>query len=146
MNYYLDTSCLDTSLEMTACRVGVLFFRMGYMHCSKSQYVIPHPQLLGFMQLRAKGIERGLALQHSQRPTGIMVLPTLTILEVTKVVTLIRWQGGHLTTGLEVISGEQEKASTFLSRSTVRFKQNCCRLILLDCSCLWGNKQKKKGS
>lgn len=65
-----------------------------------------------------------------------MVLPTLTTLEVTKVVTL--------TLGLEVISREQEKASTFLSRSTVRFKQNFCQLILLDCSCLWGNKQKKK--
>lgn len=64
MNYY--GICLDTSLEMTACRVGVLFFRMGYMHSTKSQYVIPCPQLLGFMQLRAKGIERGLALQHSQ--------------------------------------------------------------------------------
>ena len=53
MNYC--SVCLDTSLETAACRVGVLFLRMGYMHCTKSQYVIPRPQLLGFMQRRAKG-------------------------------------------------------------------------------------------
>lgn len=111
MNYC--SVCLDTSWETAARRARCCFLRMGY-RCTVPKPVCdstsPAARISCF---KSQGHRKRIILAFSvtRRYNGASHLPPGG------------YQGGHLDFGIGGYFREQEKLYTFLSRSTVRFKQ-----------------------
>lgn len=137
MNYC--SVCLDTNGD-GGLQGWVLFLRMGYMHYYQKPVCDSTSPAAGSHAAKGRQGYRKrtgpLAFSVTYRHNGAS---TLTTLEVTKVVTL--------TLGLEVISGNREKASTFLSRSTVDLNRTSANWSCWTAhvSGATAKKKKKKG-